>query len=51
MPKIDGLDGLPDNIQQEITQASVDYAASQKRLQALQTQMQNTYDDLTKKAE
>ena len=51
MPKIDGLDGLPDNIQQEITQASVDYAASQKGLQALQTQMQNTYDDLTKKAE
>lgn len=50
-PRMDGLDGLPDNIQSEITQASVDYAAGQKELQALQTSMQNTYDDLVKQAE
>jgi len=50
-PRIDWLDWLPDNISSEITQASVDYAAWQKELQALQTNMQNTYDDLVKQAE
>lgn len=50
-PRIDGLDGLPDNINAEISTAKVTYEWYKTKMDELQDQMENTYTDLVKEHE